>query len=306
MDPTTIELGGYQPPASVHNQAAEVFGKELSARLGDAIDYKMDGNMVASRGIKAIDLPVMVDRGELNMCYFASSYLADEVPEVAIFDLPFVVESREKAYRALDGELGDYLTKKFRENTGIRVLGFWDNGFRHFTNGLHPIEKPADCEGLKIRTMNSVMHQTVFKKLGFEPTFVDVKDLVEAAKTGTIDAQENPLTNTYNFGTFQHHPYITLSGHFFGMAIFMVHNDTFESWPENVQKAVVEAAAIATQAQRGLASAEDAAIMAKLDDEDCQVTQLTDAQRQAFVDAVSSVVDDHQDTLGGVLKMLQG
>jgi len=70
LSPTQITLGGYQPPASVHNQAAEILGRELGDRLGDAVNFDMDGNMVATRGIKAFDLPAMVDAGDLSMCYF--------------------------------------------------------------------------------------------------------------------------------------------------------------------------------------------------------------------------------------------
>ncbi|MDA0240955.1 MAG: TRAP transporter substrate-binding protein [Proteobacteria bacterium] len=298
MSEIEISLGGYQPPSSVHNRAAVVFGDELRARLGDRIDYKLDGNMPESTGILAIDLLDKVESGDLTMCYFASSYLAERVPEVAIFDLPFVVESREKAYAALDGELGTLLKKRFLENTGFRVLAFFDNGFRHFSNGVKPIRTPADCQGLKLRTMNSELHQEVFKKLGFETKFVDVADLVEAAKSGEIDAQENPLTNTYRFGTHHYHRHITLSGHFFGMALFLCHNETFESWPEDVQQAVTEAAAVASKAQREFAGAEDEEVLASLKPEENDVVHLTDDEVAQFRDAVAPILEKHQQKLG--------
>ena len=293
-----ITLGGYQPPTSVHNRAAEIFGKEMTARVGDAVTFDMDGNKVESKGVQAIDLPKMVDRGDLSMCYFASSYLAEEVPEVAIFDLPFLVHSREKAYAALDGELGELLSRKFLENTGLRILAYWDNGFRHFTNRVRPLRSPVDCQGLKIRTMNSEMHQRSFELLGFEPTFVDVRDLVEAAKSGRIDAQENPLTNTYKFGTYHYHRYITLSGHFFGMVMLMVNNDSFLSWPENIQEAVIEAAAIATKAQREFAAAEDEDVLAALDPAENEIIELDDDQRAQFEGAVQPLLQQQREKFG--------
>ena len=226
MKPTTrkplkIELGGYQPPSSVHNRAAEIFGHELGARLGGGLNFHMDGNKVETDGIKAIDLLDLVESGELEMCYFASSYLADRVAELGIFDLPFVVESRAQAYAALDGELGRIISDRFLEHTGFRVLAFWDNGFRHFTNGVKAIRTPADCDGLSMRSMNSELHQQFFKALGMKPTFVDVRDLVAVAKSGEVDAQENPLTNTFKFGTNKYHRHITLTGHFFGMSLLL-------------------------------------------------------------------------------------
>jgi C4-dicarboxylate-binding protein DctP len=298
MSSIKIELGGYQPPTSVHNRAAEVIGDELIKRVGDAVDYHLDGNMVETKGIKAFDLPGMVEAGDLTMCYFASSYMAERVPEVAIFDLPFVVKSREKAYAALDGELGNLLKEKFLTAMGVRILGFWDNGFRHFTNGVREIRTPADCDGLKMRSMNSEVHQEFFKLLGFEPTYVDVADLVAKVKSGEIDAQENPLTNTYRFGTYHYHRHITLTGHFFGMVLVMINEAIFEAWPADIQQAVQASVDVATKAQRGFAQAEDDEVMAALDPAENDVVELSEAERYAFQAAVAPLVAKHRALLG--------
>ena len=306
MNKIQISLGGYQPPASVHNRAAEILGRELQSRLKEAVSYTMDGNMVTTQGIKAIDLLDLVENGDLTLCYFASSYLADRIPEIGIFDLPFVVESRKRAYAALDGVLGNFLKKRFLEETDFRILAFWDNGFRHFSNGVKPIRTPADCAGLKIRSMNSDLHQAFFRSLGFDPAFVDVRDLVAAVENGTIDAQENPLTNTYNFGTHKHHRYITLSGHFFGIVLLLIQNNTFTDWPEHVRSAVIESVDVATQAQRNFAAAEDADIMAALGSLDNEIIDLTERERAAFRDAVAPLLAAQRDVLGEALFDLVG
>ena len=301
MPSTIITMGGYQPPSSVNNQACEEFGRGLESRLGEEIRFDFDGNMVSTRGLKATDLPDMVSRGELTMCYFASSYLTRHVPELAIFDVPFVVRDRTRAAAALDGKLGKEIAEKFREKSGLRVLAFWDNGFRHFTNGVHAIHSPADCAGLSIRSMNSELHQEFFRSLGFDPTFVDVADLVEAAKSGRIDAQENPLTNTYNFGTHHYHRHITLSAHLFGVILMLCHKDTFEAWPVPVRRAVEEAAAQATKVQRRLAAMEDDDILARLDPRENEVVRLSDKERAVFEEAVAPVVARQRERLGGSL-----
>jgi TRAP-type C4-dicarboxylate transport system substrate-binding protein len=299
-------MAGYQPPASVHNRAAEVFGQALRERFGDAVTFEFDGNLVSTKGCRAVDLPVMTERGELSLCYFACSYLTEQVPELAIFDVPFVVRDRDQAYAALDGALGELLAEKFLANTGLRVLAFWDNGFRHFSNGVHSIRTPADCDGLNIRSMNSALHQEFFRHLGFEPTFVDVRDLVEAARSGRIDAQENPLTNTYNFGTHRHHRYITLSAHLFGVVLLLCHNASYAAWPEQVRDAVQGAAAQATQVQRQLAAAEDEEILAQLDPAENEVVHLTDAERAGFLAAVAPMLVEQRRILGDSLFELVG
>lgn len=101
------------------------------------------------------------------------------VPEFKLLELPFVVSDRNAVNRALDGELGGYLKRRVRDTLPFRVLGFWDNGFRHFSNSVRPIRAPADCRGIRIRTQMSELHGEVFRTLGFEPIAADIKKLVE-------------------------------------------------------------------------------------------------------------------------------
>ena len=296
-----IELGGYQPPNSIHNRAAEIFGAELKRRLANKVSYTMDGNMPDTLGIKAFDLPKLVEAGDLTMCYFAASYMADRVPEIQIFDIPFVVQNRDKAYAALDNRLGDLLREKFLDKMGVRILGFWDNGFRHFTNGVREIRRPADCANLKMRSMKSQVHQEFFHLLGFEPTYVDVADLVAKVKSGEIDAQENPLTNTYRFGTHHYHRYITLTGHFFGVALFMVNEKIFSSWSTEVQQAVQAAADIATDAQRRFAQEEDDEVMKALSSTNNAIVSLSKNELEVFKKSVEKLVQKYRAELGNYL-----
>jgi TRAP-type transport system periplasmic protein len=185
----SIRFGGYQPPSSVHHRAAEVFGRVLHDRLGPRVAFELIGN-VMDAGHAAADLLAMVEQGSLTMCYFSSSYLAARVPEFALLDLPFLLSDRTHAYAVLDGPLGQRLAAQLHAATGFRLLGFWDNGFRHLSNGIRPIRTPADCQGLRLRTLQSDLHQQVFALLGFEPVFLDVKDLIDSVRAGTIDAQE--------------------------------------------------------------------------------------------------------------------
>src|SRR5690606_17354873 len=188
-----IRMGGYQGPASVHNRAAHVLGAELAERTGGEVSLALTED-VTQLGRNSLDLFDMVEGSELDMCYFASSYLVHRVPNLAVFDLPFAIRSRERIYELLDDGLGEAIKADVAAKTGFTVLGFWDNGFRHFTNRLHPIVRPEDCAGLSIRTMNSAVHQATFRALGFQPDFIDIKDFPTAIRTEVVDAQENPLT----------------------------------------------------------------------------------------------------------------
>ena len=165
------------------------------------------------------------------MCYFATSYLAHRVPELAVLDLPFLLDHRERAYALLDGALGAHLAERVEAATGYRVLGYWDNGFRHLTNRVRPLRTPADCRGLRTRSMPSELHQAVFAQLGFAPVVLDVKDFLAALRDGTVDAQDNSLTNVSIFEIHRHHRHLTLSGHFYGAAFLLCHAASYHAWP---------------------------------------------------------------------------
>lgn len=297
MRPTHIRFGGYQPPSSVHNQAAELLGERLTAELGDAVHFELDGNIVNS-GYKAADLLTLVENGELDMCYFSTSYLAERVPEFALFDLPFIIDQRDKAYAAMDGPLGKLLAEKVSATTGYHMLGLWDNGFRHLSNKHRPIRTPADIQGMSIRTLFSDLHAQVFGLLGFNPIALDVKDLLSGLQSGDVEAQENPLTNYYKFRIHKYHPYITLSAHFFGVAALLCNKESYESWSTELKAALSIAANEATMEQRRLAAADDEEILEKIVVEKVNIVELTRKERTAFRDAVAPILEEQRERFG--------
>ena len=296
MKPIVLKFGGYQEPASIHNRAAGRFGELLKRKLGDRVSFELIGN-VHKIGRPSGDLVAMVENGEIDFCYLSTVRFAKWVPELKLLELPFVVEDRKAICAAFTNGFGDLVRRRIRESTPYRLLGLWDNGFRHFTNKVRPIRTPADCQGLRIRSQMSELHAEVFRAFGFEPIPVDVKQFIEEIASSRFDAQENPLTNTYNFGVHNYHRYITLSGHLFGAAAFICKEERYESLPQDVRAAVDSSASEATVYQHQLAAAEDAEILAKLDPSKNEVIRLTDAERAAFVKASQPVLDRHRKEL---------
>jgi TRAP-type C4-dicarboxylate transport system substrate-binding protein len=284
MSELRIRLGGYQPAGSVHTRALRRLADDLRQCLGPRIEIALTDSIIAA-GRRADDLLAMTEGDEIDICYFSSSYLAARVPPLEPFDRPFLFADRNEAYALLDGAAGQRLRDEVARATGFRVLGFWDNGFRHISNNRRPIRRPADCAGLRIRTLDNAMHQAFFRQLGFEPVFIDVKDLVKAAADGAIDAQENPLTNIVNFELHRHHRFVSLTAHLFGVALLLVNRWRFDGWPAKVQAAVHAAAATATLAQRRDAAAEDDVCYRRLMAEGVQIVMATGLDRAAFASA---------------------
>jgi TRAP-type C4-dicarboxylate transport system substrate-binding protein len=283
-----IRFGGYQPSRSVHTRAARHFGEELARLLGSRADFRLVED-VTRAGRKAAELLAMTEGDELDICYFSSSYLVARVPSLGLFDLPFRFADRGSAYGVLDGETGRTLARDVAARTGFAVMGLWDNGFRHISNARHPIIRPSDCRDLRIRTLDNAMHQRVFRALGFEPVVIDVKDLAAAVAGHRVDAQENPLTNLVNFALHRTHRFVTLTGHFFGVALVLCNRARFDAWPADVRTAVAEAMAAATSLQRRFAAEEDDVCLAQLAVDGVEITRADQFDRPAFIAALADV-----------------
>lgn len=293
MPPVIFRLGGYQKPASIHTRSCVRFGEVLQREAGNAVDFRFVPD-VLSLGHKSGELPGMVERGELSACYISSLRYSKWVPELALFDLPFLFPDRAAAYRVLDGRLGQSLKDKTRSQSPFRLLAYWDNGFRHFSNRLKPIRRPADCKGLRMRIQMSELQAESLRLLGIEPLPEDIKVFVEQIGGDRFDGQDNPLTNIVNFDIHRHHRYITLSGHVYGVACLMANRAQYESWPAAVQRAVEVAAAEATAFQRRLAAAEDEEMLRRLAPAQNEVVRLTTEEHRAFADAVRPVTDRYR------------
>lgn len=301
-----IRFGGYSPADSTHSRAVVYFRDALAKRVGKAVQVDHYWN-VMDFGYQADELLSMVECGLLTMCYFSTSYLAHRVPELEVIDLPFIFESESHAHAALDGALGTFLTEKIESRIDYRVLGYWDNGFRHLTNRLRPIHLPADLRGMRIRLQPNDVHAETFRLFGAIPVPTDLKPGIAMIESGAVDAQENPLANTVAYGVNKHHQHVTMSGHFYGARGVYVHKSSFDAWPEPVQQAVREAAREAIVFQRQLAAETELQIRARLEAEGVAFVDLTAPERAAFVKAVQPVLQDARRKLGNtVLAMVAG
>jgi TRAP-type C4-dicarboxylate transport system substrate-binding protein len=287
-----ICLGGYGPPTTTHSRALKMIGDRLVAQFGDAVEIRYVWN-VMDFGYKAEEVLWMSERGLLTLAYQSTSYLTSRVPELELADLPFLFETLAQARAAMDGRLGAYLSRKIEERIpGYRMLGYFENGYRHLSNRLRPIRSPADMEGLRIRSLPSRMHSRTYELLGAIPLVMDLKPAIAAIKAGEVDAQENPLANTVDYGVHLAHRFHTLTGHSYLSRGIYCNRTAFESWPAALQRAVADAVRAAVVAQRELAVREETLARRAIEDVGGQVIELTAQQRAAFVAAVKPLHDE--------------
>jgi len=295
--PIPIRMGGYGPPTTGFSKALKFIGDRLLAQFGDrvAIDYVWN---IMDHGHKAEDILGMVEAGELTLGYQSSSYLTDRVPELGFVDLPFLFSSNEQARASMDGALGHYLARKTEERVGYRILGWFENGFRHISNRLHPVHVPADLKGMKIRVLPSEIQRRTFELLGAIAMRMDLTEAIAMIKAGTLDAQENPLANTVTYGVHKFHKFHTLTYHFYISRPVFLHRASFDGWPPELRRAMQSAVTEAVAFQRRLAVEEHDSSRKIIEEAGCEIVELTPAEHTAFVAAVAPLAADARGMYG--------
>src|SRR5579885_2027656 len=190
-----IRMGGYGPPTTGFSKALKFIGDKLQSAFGDRLAIEYIWN-VMDRGHKAEDILTLVENGDITLGYQSSSYLTDRVPELGFVDLPFLFATREQARGAIDGALGAYLRERIEARVNYRILGWFENGFRHISNRLRTVRVPADLKAMRIRVLPSEVQAKTFALLGAVPVRCDLTEAIAGIKAGTLDAQENPFANT--------------------------------------------------------------------------------------------------------------
>jgi TRAP-type transport system periplasmic protein len=286
-----IRMGGYGPSSTGFSRALKRIGDRLTAELGDRIAVKYVWNIM-DLGYRADDILWLVEHGLLTLGYQSSSYLTDRVPELGLVDLPFLFADTPAARAAMDGALGDALVRAIEARTNFRILGWFENGFRHISNRVRALRAPADLAGLRIRVLPSQVQARTFELLGAVPMRMDLTEAIAMITAGTIDAQENPLSNTVTYGVHKFHRFHTLSGHFYISRPIFVHRTAFDAWPPELQHAMRAAVTDAIAFQRALHVEEEESARSAIAAQGCEIIELTAAEHRAFAAAVAPLLDE--------------
>ena len=299
-DPIQIRMGGYGPASTGFSRALKLIGDELTSALGDRVDIKYVWNIM-DLGYRADDILWLVEHGLLTLGYQSSSYLTDRVPELGVVDLPFLFASTQAARAAMDGALGECLAEKIETRINYRVLGWFENGFRHISNRLRPVLRPSDLAGMRIRVLPSKVQARTFELLGAVPMPMDLTEAIAMIKAGEIDAQENPLSNTVTYGVHRFHRFHSLTSHFYISRPVFVHRAAFDAWPSDLQAAMRSAVRSAIAFQRDVHMAEEQDARAAILAQGCEIVELTRDAHDEFASGVRQLRDEAARSFGGNL-----
>jgi tripartite ATP-independent transporter DctP family solute receptor len=233
--------------------------------------------------------------GSVDLVLTSTGPMSGFVPEVTVVDLPFLFRDAAHAHKVLDGEIGDGLMSKLEEN-GFKGLAWWENGFRNVTNNVRPIVKPEDLKGLKIRTMENEIHMASFTQLGADPTPMAFPELFTALQQGVVDGEENPVPVIMSSRFYEVQKHLTMTRHFYNPSMMLISNEKFNSYPEELQTALLEASKEAGDYERQVVADMDKKYLSELTEKGMEVIENPDTA--PFMEAVQPVYDKYQDVFG--------
>ena len=289
-----LKVGYALAEDSHYGVAAKAFEKSVTDQLGDAFtfqDFPSSGLGGEREVIEGVQL------GTVDMTIVSTGTLSNFVPEVGVFDVPFLFTSLDHARKVLDGDIGQEMLAKF-DDAGIHALAWGEQGFRHITNNRGPVVTPEDAKGLKLRTMENPVHIEAFEALGAAPTPMAWPEVIGALQQGAIDGQENPLSVIVSAKLNEVQKYLTLDGHVYSPAVILISPSLWDSLDDDQKAAFDKAAADAVTAMRSYVDDVEASGVETLKQAGMEVNELSADQKAAFRAALEEPYKDYESQFG--------
>ena len=270
----------------------DTFAREVEKRTGGR--YKVQTFYSGSLGGERESIEA-VQLGTQELTLTSTGPVPNFVPEARILDIPFLFRDKAHAHAVLDGPIGQEMLKAF-ESKGFKALGWAENGVRHMTNSKRAVNAPDDLKGLKMRTMENPVHVAAYKGFGIITTPMAFPEVFTALQQGTVDGQENPLSVIMAAKFDQVQKHLSLTGHVYSPAIWLMNKATFDKLSPADQQAFIEAAKEGTKANRARVAEDDAKGVAELRSKGMQVIENVDKAK--FQAALTPVYAEFEKQFG--------
>lgn len=239
--------------------------------------------------------------GNLEMAVVNQSVLTNFLPDMAAFDLPYLITSTEHADKVFLGEIGQEQLDKL-ETVGLKGLAIWESGFRNLTNSKREINSAADVAGLRIRVMENKLHQDLWSALGADPVPMAWGDAYTAMQQGAIDGQENPTTVIDKNNVVEVNKNLAITEHVYSTVYILMAPKTWNSISEEDQQIFTDTMAEASVSERELSRQMDSEAIETLESKGMVVTY---PDKQGFIDATQSVRDQYGSEYADIIERVE-
>ena len=293
---TELKLGHVGEPGSLIGAAADEFAKRANAKLGNKYKVVTYGSSQLGGDKEMLQ---KLKLGTIDMVE-PSTVMSTVADMFGVFEMPYLVKSRDHM-KKIEKELFWSKISPTVESKGYKIIGLWENGFRHITNNKHPIVKPADLQGIKLRVPGGKWRVKMFQAYGANPSPMKFSEVFTALQTGVMDGQENPFAQIYSAKFYEVQKYLSLTGHVYTPAYLVVSTQKWKSMPSDVRK-ILETAAKETQAYVYEKGAKDDGVL--LDKMKAAGIKVNDADKDAFIAASKSIYEEFQKAVPGAKEVI--
>ena len=224
-----------------------------------------------------------------------SSVMSSVSDVFGVFEMPYIIKDRDHMRRVWD-TLGEGTFQKAAGDNGYRIVGVMENGFRHITNNVRPINVPDDLKGIKLRTPKGAWRVKMFQAYGANPTPMAFSEVFTALQTGVIDGQENPYAQITSAKFQEVQKYLSITGHVYTPAYITTAAATYDGWPADVQEAVSSCGSSARDYAYKKAAELEGELLQVIKDAGVAVN---DADKDAFIAASGGIYDEYASSVSG-------
>ena len=266
--------------------AAEKSGGKM--KLMGYYDNSLGNDMAATQQVRS---------GSQDIVLTSTAPLVGAIPQLAVFDLPFLFNNEKEADQILDGKLGQSFVPKFA-SVGLVHLSYWENGFRNVTNSRRPIAKWEDLQGIKLRVMQNKVYIDTFGAMGSNAVPMAFSEVYSALETKTVDGQENPVAIIDNMKYYEVQKYLSLTRHSYA-PIAVLHSKTlWDKLSPQEQATIRECSTIGRDENRKNSREREQATLNALKTKGLQVNEIPAAELARMRERVKSVVDTQLKAIG--------
>ncbi len=228
-----LKFGHVGKPGSLFESSANEFARCANAALGDKAEVQTFGSSQLGKDKE------MLQKLKLGQITFSlpSSVMSSVADEFGVFEMPYIIKDRDHM-RRVQAAMMDKVFQPAVQAKGYEIIGLMENGFRHITNNVRPINKPEDLAGIKLRTPKGAWRVKMFKLYGANPTPMAFSEVFTALKTGVIDGQENPYAQIWSAKFQEVQKYLSITGHVYTPGYVLASKEHFAKLPDDVQAAL--------------------------------------------------------------------
>ena len=277
-----------------YHTGALKFKEVLEAETGGEVEVQLFPNGQLGSEEQVID---GIKLNTIDVTIVSAGNLAGAVPEVDLFNLPFVFKDQDNFYRVLDGPIGDVVGNAIEARTNSVMLGYISFGTRNAWNSERPIKSPEDFEGLKIRVMGSPVLLDSFNAFGAQATNMSWEEIYTAVQQGVIDGAESDVVDLLLEKFYEVTKYYSLTEHLIGAAPVFINKKKFESLSPLIQVAVLKAGLALEASAR---EAQDSLVDEATEKLKAYGIEFIPVDKEPFKAKVQPVYEKYADQVGGI------